>query len=226
MSGQHGCCGSRIGDAGSRPGCGLPHGRGRSAPLAVALLLLSATAASASSPNFQVEGSTAGLVWASSFGEPAHAGTAAADAVFIIDPPVSLQLRELWTESVDAGEERVACLGGYYDQRSDAVRVTRLENVPSRADSLRSEAGPSLEKCGPPMWSGTAHTHIALYRGRPYATFSPNDRAVMAIWRHRWREEGLFCVLYTERLAYCEWGPQLSADVAYDEEPAPLLGGE
>ncbi|MFQ5889798.1 MAG: hypothetical protein ACE5JR_07070 [Gemmatimonadota bacterium] len=164
--------------------------------------------------------------WRSPFGEERSTSVAVPMVVgelFIISAPVSSILHELWLESVEVQQERVACLGGYFDERDNAVHITRVDRVPARADSLRSEAGPSLARCGTPMWSGTVHTHIALYRGYPYATFSVNDRAVMALWRSRWKAEGLFCVLYSETLAYCEWGPALSADVAYNETPAMVV---
>lgn len=123
-------------------------------------------------------------------------------------------LHSLWKESVQAHKERVACIGGHFD--GGVFHITRAEPVEVEfADSLRAAPGASLDRCGPPEWAGTAHTHIALYRGQPYSTFSMSDRAVMAVWRARWRAEGVFCVLYSATEAYCEYGMGLSGDVDY-----------
>lgn len=66
-------------------------------------------------------------------------------------------------------------------------------------------ASVSIERCGPPDWFGTAHTHIALRDGhRPYATFSGADRGVMGFWLERWGTDGVFCVLYSAAAAHCE----------------------
>lgn len=128
----------------------------------------------------------------------------------------------LWVESVSAKEERVACIGGHYD--GDVFHVTRARRVETpKADSLRSSAGPSLGECGPPLWLGTAHTHIALYRGQPYSTFSMSDRAVMSLWRKRWKAEGVFCVLYSGNEAYCEYGVSVSGDVLYGQQRGNVI---
>jgi hypothetical protein len=113
-------------------------------------------------------------------------------------------LHRLWDESVRAGAERVACLAGIIE--SDTVRITRvLALEPGPADSLGISAGASLELCGPPIWKGTVHTHIALRDGRqPYSLFSGADRGIMMLWWRRWREDGIFCLLYTDREVICE----------------------
>jgi hypothetical protein len=133
-----------------------------------------------------------------------------------------MALRGLWKESVSVNEERVACLGGHYD--GEAFHVTQVKPVPAEfADSLRASPKASLEGCAPPQWAGTVHTHIALYRGQPYSTFSMSDRAVMGMWRTRWRAEGAFCVLYTERDAYCEYGMDVNGDVSYGAQRGNVI---
>lgn len=123
---------------------------------------------------------------------------------FAFDSSASQNLRELWRRSVDEQRERVACLGGRLLR--DSVIVTRVLLLePSRADSLAVSAQSSIDMCGPPEWLGTVHTHIAhLEDGSPYDRLSGADRGVMRLWWQRWRVDGAFCVLYTEREAYCE----------------------
>lgn len=143
--------------------------------------------------------------------EADDAGTA---GVFAVDLTARGALEALWTESKRENEERVACIAG--EMQGGAFHVTRVEAVPTqKADSLRISPGPSLERCGPPEWAGTVHTHIATFNGRPFATLSPSDRAVMNVWRMRWKQEGVFCVLYSESEAYCEYGTDLNDDVRY-----------
>ena len=63
----------------------------------------------------------------------------------------------------------------------------------------------SVEECGPPDWSGTVHTHIALYsEDLPSKRFSAQDRIAMRLWYDRWRTDGVFCVLYSPEYANCE----------------------
>jgi hypothetical protein len=63
----------------------------------------------------------------------------------------------------------------------------------------------SLERCGPPEWDGTVHTHVALYsEDSPSRRFSGQDRTVMRMWYDRWRSDGVFCVVYSKRSAHCE----------------------
>jgi hypothetical protein len=82
-------------------------------------------------------------------------------------------------------------------------RVLRLE--PDAADSMGISATASIERCGPPEWSGTVHTHVALYSDEgPSRRFSGQDRVVMRMWYDRWRTDGVFCVAYSERSAHCE----------------------
>jgi hypothetical protein len=113
-------------------------------------------------------------------------------------------LRALWQESVEAKQERVACLGA--DIRGDTVfvgRVLRLE--PDAADSMGISATASIDRCGPPEWDGTVHTHVALYtEDEPSRRFSGQDRVVMRMWYDRWHADGVFCVIYSERSANCE----------------------
>jgi hypothetical protein len=113
-------------------------------------------------------------------------------------------LRELWDESVAAQQERAACLAA--EIRGDTVivrRILRLE--PDAADSMGVSALGSIERCGPPDWSGTVHTHIALFtEDSPSRRFSGQDRTAMRMWYDRWHSDGVFCVAYSERRAHCE----------------------
>ena len=86
------------------------------------------------------------------------------------------------------------------------MHVTRvLALPPDAADSMGISARASIERCGPPEWAGTVHTHVALYNERgPSRRFSGQDRTVMRMWYDRWRADGVFCVVYSERDAHCE----------------------
>jgi hypothetical protein len=119
-------------------------------------------------------------------------------------PEASVGLRDLWARSVAERREYVACIGGVI--RQDSVFVERvLPLEPTRADSLGVSAQASIDTCGPPLYQGTVHTHIALIDGeRPYERFSGSDRGVMLMWWRRWKVDGMFCVLYTQKDAYCE----------------------
>ena len=114
------------------------------------------------------------------------------------------QLHQLWDESARSKAERVACLAASIE--SDTVRITDvLPLQPGRSDSLGISAGASLETCGPPAWKGTVHTHVALRDGRqPYSLFSGADRGIMMLWWRRWREDGIFCLLYSAQEVICE----------------------
>ena len=114
------------------------------------------------------------------------------------------QLHQLWNESARSKAERVACLAASIE--SDTVRITDvLPLQPGRSDSLGISAGASLETCGPPAWKGTVHTHVALRDGRqPYSLFSGADRGIMMLWWRRWREDGIFCLLYSAQEVICE----------------------
>jgi hypothetical protein len=119
------------------------------------------------------------------------------------------ELRRLWEASALAKAERVACLAAEIE--SETVRISRvLALEEARADSLGISATASLESCGPPEWRGTMHTHVALRDGRsPYSLFSGADRGVMMMWWQRWRVDGVFCLLYSDREVICEIeGPQ------------------
>lgn len=96
--------------------------------------------------------------------DTARAGSTAraAEPAFRFSQEAGLGLRALWEESLAAKEERVACLGASI--RNDTVHVERiLALTPQEADSLSVAAEASIERCGPPAWSGTVHTHVALY---------------------------------------------------------------
>jgi hypothetical protein len=114
------------------------------------------------------------------------------------------ELHRLWEESAESKAERVACLAGSIE--SDTVRITRVSPLESgRSDSMGISASASLETCGPPSWKGTVHTHVALRDGRqPYSLFSGADRGIMMLWWRRWREDGIFCLLYSAQEVICE----------------------
>ena len=116
-----------------------------------------------------------------------------------------LQLHLLWDGSIQANEERVACLGG--EVVDSMVLITHIEPVVSRhADSVNISATSSLRQCAPPEWFGTVHTHIARFHGEPYTFFSGPDRYVMFLWHEHWRRTGVFCLLYSDTEANCEFG--------------------
>jgi hypothetical protein len=125
-------------------------------------------------------------------------------ASFRFSADAGAALKALWEESVEAHQERVACLAA--DIRGDTVFVSRVHPVSSdAADSLGISATSSIEQCGPPEWDGTVHTHVALYTDdSPSHRFSGQDRTVMQMWYNRWRTDGVFCVAYSEQSAHCE----------------------
>lgn len=131
-------------------------------------------------------------------------GPPAAAQSFGFTPEAGAALRALWETSAAAGEERAACLAAAV--RGDSVIVSRVLTLPPEAaDSLGISAVSSIERCGPPEWAGTVHTHVALYTETlPSRRFSGQDRQVMSLWHDRWRVRGVFCVLYSERDAHCE----------------------
>lgn len=142
-------------------------------------------------------------------------GTARAErGAFVFGPEARGALSVLWARSVEANQEQVACLGG--ELREGRVHVSRVEPLPySEADSARVQARHSLDRCGPPAWMGTAHTHILEVGGQPAPGLSASDRAVIQEWRARWRAEGLFCVVYSATRAACEYGPSVEREIAY-----------
>jgi hypothetical protein len=126
-----------------------------------------------------------------------------APRAFRFEPDAGIELRELWSASLAARAERVACLAG--EMRSDTMRVTRILPIPAGSDSLYVAARSSLEECAPPAWQGMVHTHVALRPdGRPYSVFSGADRGVNTLWWRRWRTDGVFCVIFSSQDAYCE----------------------
>jgi hypothetical protein len=145
---------------------------------------------------------------------PTGADATADDASFRFDMTARAGLQVLWHTSVAAHEERVACIGGY--RTENAAYITRVKILESSAaDSANISAQASLAQCGTPEWFGTVHTHIALFQGLPFSTFSPADRWVMTTWRKAWHAEGVFCVLYSETMSHCEAGVDASGDPAY-----------
>lgn len=148
------------------------------------------------------------------FGTIAALGAAAAGASLFAQNPVrpafrftreaGSALRDLWQTSVAAREERVACLASTI--RNDTVWVNRVTPVePEEADSMGISAVASVDQCGPPEWSGTVHTHIALYTDDlPSTKFSAQDRVAMRLWYDRWHADGVFCVVYSPEDAHCE----------------------
>ena len=133
-------------------------------------------------------------------------GTAAAQTSppFRFSPEAGAGIRALWDESVAAQAERVACLGATIE--NGVVHVTRvLALPPDAADSMGISATSSIDRCGPPEWAGTLHTHVATYDERgPSRRFSGQDRTAMRMWYDRWHADGVFCVVYSERDAHCE----------------------
>ena len=123
---------------------------------------------------------------------------------FRFSPEAGAGLRALWRESVAAKEERIACLASTI--RHDTVFVTRISALtPEDADSMGISAIRSVDECGPPNWSGTVHTHIALYTDSlPSTRFSAQDRTAMRLWYDRWHADGVFCLVYSEEDAHCE----------------------
>jgi hypothetical protein len=113
-------------------------------------------------------------------------------------------LRAMWEASVAAREERVACLASTI--RNDTVFVTQVQALDADdADSLGISALASVDECGPPRWSGTVHTHIALYTDDlPSTRFSAQDRIAMRLWYDRWQSDGVFCLIYSREHAHCE----------------------
>jgi hypothetical protein len=146
----------------------------------------------------------AGWLGLVALGTAAPAQDPPSGASFRFSPEAGTTLRALWEESVAAQQERVACLAA--DIRGDTVLVSRILPVePDAADSMGISATASLERCGPPEWDGTVHTHVALYsEDSPSRRFSGQDRSVMRMWYDRWRSDGVFCVVYSKRSAHCE----------------------
>lgn len=125
-------------------------------------------------------------------------------AAFRFSKEAGRGLRELWHTSVAARQERVACLTASI--RNDTVFVSTIAPLePEDADSMGISATVSVDQCGPPQWSGTVHTHIALYTDdRPSTRFSAQDRIAMRLWYDHWHSDGVFCLVYSEEDAHCE----------------------
>ena len=123
---------------------------------------------------------------------------------FRFEPMARPHLHQLWTSSLNARTELVACLAATIE--GDTVRISEVfPLVQGRSDSLGVSASASLDTCGPPKWRGTVHTHIALRdSGQPYSLFSGADRGVMMMWWQRWRADGVFCLIYSEQDVLCE----------------------
>jgi hypothetical protein len=129
---------------------------------------------------------------------------AASSATFRFSPDAGAALKALWQASVQAHEERAACLGALV--RNDTVFVQRILPLqPEAADSMAISATASIDRCGPPSWAGTVHTHVAEYDGgRPFPKFSGQDRVAQRMWYDRWHADGVFCVIYSDQDAHCE----------------------
>jgi hypothetical protein len=127
-----------------------------------------------------------------------------AQPAFRFSRDAGVALRALWAESESAKAERVACLAATV--RNDTVFVSRvLPLPPENADSMSIGSETSVERCGPPEWAGTVHSHVALYTAdKPSTRFSAQDRGVMRRWYERWHADGVFCLVYSARDAHCE----------------------
>jgi hypothetical protein len=126
-----------------------------------------------------------------------------APTAFRFDATARPELHRLWQTSVSAKAERVACLAGSID--SDTVLISEVFPLEVPSDSMGVSAAESLHLCGPPRWRGTVHTHVALRDGRlPYSLFSGADRGIMMLWLKRWKEDGIFCLLYSAEEVICE----------------------
>lgn len=149
---------------------------------------------------------TIALLALTSYGAPltAQGNAVQPKAAFRFSREAGSALRDLWQASIAAREERVACLASTI--RSDTVFVTRVAVLePEDADSMGISATRSVEQCGPPQWSGTVHTHIALYTEHlPSTKFSGQDRIAMRLWYDRWHADGVFCLVYSAGDAHCE----------------------
>jgi hypothetical protein len=122
---------------------------------------------------------------------------------FRFAPEAGRTLRSLWEASVAAQQERVACLSA--EVRRDSVFVLRVLPLEVSGDSMTIASDESIERCGPPAWAGTVHSHVAEYSDDlPSTTFSAQDRGVMRRWYQRWHTDGVFCVVYSRRHAHCE----------------------
>jgi hypothetical protein len=146
------------------------------------------------------------VLYLATFAAPLYSQQAggASRATFRFSKEAGGRLRELWHTSLAAHEERVACLAA--SVRGDTVFVASVEPLePEDADSMGISATASVEHCGPPRWSGTVHTHIALYTDDlPSTKFSAQDRTAMRLWYDRWHSDGVFCLIYSEEDAHCE----------------------
>ena len=133
----------------------------------------------------------------------AGGGRARGPYAFAVAPAAQAELRALWSGSLAAKLERVACLASVID--GDTLRIVRVQALDAGADSVAVSAQASLETCGPPEWQGTVHTHIAQAGGAPaYRNFSGADRGIMLMWWQRWKADGTFCLLYAENEVHCE----------------------
>jgi hypothetical protein len=136
--------------------------------------------------------------------ETAPGQTGRPAGTFRFSHEAGIGLQSLWQASVAAKQERVACLASTI--RNDTVFVTSIQALePEDADSLGISATASVKQCGPPDWSGTVHTHIALYTDSlPSTRFSAQDRTAMRLWYDRWHSDGVFCLIYSRQDAHCE----------------------
>src|SRR3954470_11147432 len=152
----------------------------------------------------QLIGSVVLLLIAGSSGSLAAQQAGAPKPAFRFSRGGGLALGELWRASLAAQEERVACLASTI--RNDTVFVSRIDPLePEEADSMGISATASIDTCGPPEWSGTVHSHIALYTDElPSTRFSAQDRTAMRLWYDRWHADGVFCLIYSAHDPHCE----------------------
>jgi hypothetical protein len=155
-------------------------------------------------PALGLPGGALSLVVLFGLPSPAQSQNPRPQPTFRFSSEAGAVLRELWSASVQAKEERVACLASTI--RHDTVFVTRAQALAAEdADSMGISAAASVQECGPPTWSGTVHTHVALYTDSlPSTRFSAQDRTAMRLWYDRWHADGVFCLIYSRRDAHCE----------------------
>lgn len=168
-------------------------------------LLLSALALSLSSSTLSFPPALLGA---------SHAAPAPPFQQFRFSTHARRELRVLWSTSIDAHAERVACIAGTVEDGVARISLVQPVDAATR-DSTQAGAATSVAVCHPPQWIGTVHTHVATFGGLPFVTFSAPDRDVIWRWQRQWQAEGIFCVVYSSTRAHCESGNRMSGEPTY-----------